>query len=613
MIASSCSSSRILQESRTVEETKIERDTVLSSASSLNSNVLKRDAIEQQAKLSTLYGIDSAFIGKHGVHDLLKLAKERYETALKLQKLGMEDSSAVEFERAIEVLNDLSYCPDVLGNRKFVKLSKEIIRDYKKYIRASQNLAPASSVFALREKLAQIVDTIHVKGNWPKSETVLKTTIPLVMNRYVRENLRFFQTRGRSYMQNWIYRSGKYIPMMKTIFRKEHVPPELAYLSLPESGLNPKARSWANAVGLWQFIRSTGARYGLRSNWWYDERRDPVLSTEAAGRLLKNLHDQLGNWYLAIAAYDCGDIAVNWAIRRAHGSRNFWKIMRYLPWETRNYVPQYIAVTLIAMSPKKFGFDGKVTTTPIAYDTVTVPADVELNVLSRVTGVDLDSLISLNPMLIHPITPPNFRDGFFLKVPIGTARLFAENYSRFAASERPVWMYHTVRRGETLSGIASHYGMSLGRLMGLNHLRGSLIRPGMRLYVVYSYARYRGETAGRTGRPSVGFHRVRMGETLGQIALAYGVTVHDLRVWNGIPGSFIRAGQSLRVAPPRSDEGKRADVYAEGSGSKAVYRVKRGDSLWEIAKKFGVSMTDLRVWNGNPTELRPGQLIVISN
>lgn len=321
LIASSCSSNRFLQKSHTVEEKKDEKDSIIARSTSLGSALaLKREAILQRAKFNTPSSIDTTLTDQYAISNLLKLARVRYKKALKLQSSGMGDSSAVEFERALEVLNDLSYCPEIEENQKFLKLSKDIIGDYEKHISTAQNLGPGTSAFALREKLSQIVDSIQVTSGEFKPETVPKTTVPLVMNRYVEQNISFFQTRGRWHMQNWIYRSGKYIPMMKTIFKKEHVPPELVYLSLPESGLDPRARSWANAVGLWQFVRSTGARYGLKSNWWYDERRDPVLSTEAAARLLKNLYDQFGNWYLAIAAYDCGDITVNWAIRRSSGS-----------------------------------------------------------------------------------------------------------------------------------------------------------------------------------------------------------------------------------------------------------------------------------------------------
>jgi membrane-bound lytic murein transglycosylase D len=502
---------------------------------------------------------------------------------------------------------------NVLKNCKPVKLSREIATDDEKYRIASGNVSPSSSPSALCEELADMLDSNEANEMGLESENLPVRTVPLVMNRYVRDNIRYLQTRGRWYMKNWMHLSGEYMPMMKGIFEKEHIPSDLAYLSLQESGLDPKARSWASAVGLWQFVPSTGLRYGLKFNWWYDERRDPVLATEAAARLLKNLHDDLGDWYLAIAAYNCGELAVDWAIQRSGGSRDFWKIRRYLPWETRNYVPEYIAVTLIMTDPGKFGFDGDVRTAPIEYDTVTVPCGVELADISRVTGVPLDSLMTLNPMLTRNITPPDYHGEFRLNVPSGTDKLFAEDYSKFAVSEKPVWMYHTVRRGETLSGIAAQYGMSVHRLMVLNHLRGSFIRPGARLSVVYHFAGSYSRIAGQDPRPPGDYHRVIAGENLGEIASLYRVTVRDLEIWNGIHGSFIRAGQYLRVAPPQYAVKRRDRMYAEDPGARKLYKVKEGDSLWGIAREFGVSVANLRMWNGDPAELRPGQSIVIRN
>ncbi len=362
----------------------------------------------KQSELSTLSNIDSILSDDESSDKLLELARNHYSKALSLQKLGNQDSSEAEFENAITALNILSYYPDIENDTDFVALSQKIIGDYEKYISTVQNLGPGTSVFALQEKLSEIVDSINVAGKQFPKEEIPKTTIPLDMNKYVEQNIEFFTTRGRWHMQNWIYRAGVYMPMMKKIFKEHGLPPELAYLSMPESGLDPTARSWARAVGLWQFTRGTGNLYGLRTNWWYDERRDPVRATEAAASYLRDLYDRYGDWYLVLASYDCG--SVERAIRRSHGKTNFWEIKSHLPREAKNYVPQYIAVTLIALNPKEYDFDDTVAPASEPCDTVMIPESIDLKVLADASGFGLDSLLELNPELVHAVTPPNFRE-----------------------------------------------------------------------------------------------------------------------------------------------------------------------------------------------------------
>ncbi len=687
-ISFSCSSNRELEKSQSLEvknEPKSQLDTL-----SLKSSIeLRRRAIVQQTKLTTLYGIDSILTDDEAVNKLLDVSRQHYSAALRLQKSGAQDSSAIEFENAIDVLNDLSYYPDIEGNKDFVTLSQDIIRDYQKYISTVQDLGPGTSVFALQEKLSQIVDSINVAGTQFPSQQVPKTTIPLTINRYVEQNIDFFTTRGKWHLQTWIYRSGLYMPMMKKIFREEGLPEEVAYLSMPESGLNPTARSWARAVGLWQFIRSTGNLYGLHSNWWYDERRDPVKATEAAASHLKDLYNYYGDWYLAIAAYNCGTRSVDRAIRRSHGRRDFWEIKRFLPKETRNYVPQYIAVTLIVMNPKDYGFDDSVAAAPAACDTVRIPDSVDLKVLAEATGVDMDSLRQLNPELVHAVTPPNFDgDGYPLLVPAGMGPVFAQDYQKLPESAKLTWTFHRalrgetlygiarryrvkltslklandlswrtrrvrpgslliipvkssyyarteesrretyasansdpenrsihiVRRGETLGAIAEQYGTTVAALKRMNRLRGSMIHPRMKLIV--SVAAESRPVAKRQLSHSTSFvyHKVKRDETLSGIASLYGVSVSDLKDWNNLSNSRIRNGERLRVMSPSVGHAKGDNMIAETSDSKMVYRVRRGDSLWSIAQKFGVTVERLRKWNdGADRDIRPGQRIVIYN
>ncbi len=686
----SCSSNRELEKSSANGNGQLD---TLSLKSSLE---MSRRAIVQQTKLNEIYrnGIDSILTDDDAVDRLMGLARGHYNDALRLQSLGQQDSSAVEFENAIDVLNDLSYYPGIESDSGFVDLSQRIIGDYERYISTIQNLGPGTSVFALQEKLSQIVDSISVAGTkFPTPPHIATSKVPLVMNRYVEQNMKFFTTRGRWHMQEWIYRSGKYIPMMKRIFLQDSLPSEIAYLSMPESGLNPDARSWARAVGLWQFIRSTGRLYGLQSNWWFDERRDPVKATEAAASHLKDLYEHYKNWYLAIAAYNCGTRSVDRAIRRSHGIRNFWKIRRFLPRETRNYVPQYIAVTMIAMNPKEYGFADSLAPPEPPCDTVKIPESVDLRVLAEATGMNYDSLKTMNPELVHGVTPPSYPGGGYpLLVPKGMGPVFAADYQKIPASQRLTWAFHTVRYGESLWTIARAYGVSLTALRMANHLswRRTRINPGMRLMIPVNSSYYvhrartmladmaydgdggrvhivrRGETlsgiahAYRTtvshlkrlnhlssslikprmrlliaangpaparqarrhtsvvrqdppARSSSGYHIIRRGETLSGIAAAYGVSVSDLKDWNDLAGSRIRAGHRLRVSSPYTADNKGSNMIAETTGSKKIYRVRRGDSLWSIARKFGVSLDKLREWNDTDPDIRPGQRLVIYN
>ncbi len=685
----SCSSNRELEKSSGIANSQLD---TLSLKSSIE---MSRRAIVQQTKLNAIYldSLDSILTDDDAVNRMMGLARSRYTDALRLQSLGKQDSSAIQFEKAINVLNDLSYYPGIEGDSDFVDLSRRIIGDYEKYISSIQNLGPGTSVFALQEKLSQIVDSINVAGTkFPTPPHIATSQVPLVMNRYVEQNMKFFTTRGRWHMQEWIYRSGRYIPMMKRIFMGDSLPPEIAYLSMPESGLNPDARSWARAVGLWQFIRSTGLLYGLRSNWWYDQRRDPVKATEAAASHLKDLYDRYKNWYLAIAAYNCGTRSVDRAIWRSGGVRNFWKIRRFLPRETRNYVPQYIAVTMIAMNPKEYGFADSLAPPNPPCDTVRIPESVDLRVLAEATSTSYDSLLAMNPELVHGVTPPSYPGGGYpLLVPKGMGPVFAADYQKLPPSQRLTWAFHTVRygeslwsisrrygvsltalrmanhlpwgrtrinpgmrlmipvnssyyvhraramiedvaygegngrvhivrRGETLSGIASAYGTTVSRIERLNHLTSSFIKPRMRLLIARGPSPAKGvpqrasapQSDPPAAKPSA-YYRIHAGETLGSIAAMYGVTVADLKDWNNLAGSRIMAGERLRVTSPYTSGDGGGNMIAESSGSKTIYRVRRGDSLWSIARKFGVSLDQLREWNDADRDIKPGQRLVIYN
>jgi len=424
-------------------------------------------------------------------------------------------------------------------------------------------------------------------------------TIPLVENSYVKAEIKNFQTKEKKYLEEAYRRSGRYRKIIVEELTKAGLPEQLSWVPIIESGFKARALSRARALGLWQFISSTGYRFGLKRDRWIDERMDPIKSTQAAIKYLTELHSFFGDWTTALAAYNCGEFRVQNVIRnqRINYLDNFWDLFTMLPRETARFVPRLIAAMLIINDPEKYGLNLPSPEPPLRYENITINRPVKLSTLSKNLGLEAKALSSLNPDLRHDGTP-NYE--YSLKIPVGMGQRVLE-----IANSLPRWIppeatyiVHYVRRGETLSGIAKRYRTSVSAIARLNRLRRvHLIRSGQRLKIPVTSRRYRTSPALRTEKIGEKItYTVKRGDSLYLLAHAFNTTVQRIKELNNLRSNVLYVGQKLVI-----HSGK-----PEGA---VIYIVKTGDSPFHIAKKFSMNLQSLLRLNGISTrsKIYPGQ------
>jgi membrane-bound lytic murein transglycosylase D len=357
----------------------------------------------------------------------------------------------------------------------------------------------------------------------------------------------FLQGRNKERTQLWLEREGMYGEFIRSRLRARGMPEDLFYLAMIESGLSSRAVSHASAVGIWQFIAETGRRYGLEVSAYVDERRDPVKATDAALDYLEYLYGRFGSWYLAAAGYNTGENRVGRIMREVTGSErgtdaDYWRIAHRLPRETRDYVPLMLAARHIGKNPNAYGFYGLEHRAPLSFDRVDVGGGISLAAVARAAGVDAAAIRDLNPHLVRGMTPPG--RGLEVRVPAGRRAAVLANLDRAVEETRVAVVTHRVARGETLTHIARRHGVRVDALRaanpGLNPRRMQVgqtvqvpVGAGGAVAVVAQPQRWR-------------TYQVRRGDTLSHIAVRHGVTVNQLRRWNGI-GTRIYPGQRLRI------------------------------------------------------------------
>ncbi len=424
-------------------------------------------------------------------------------------------------------------------------------------------------------------------------------TIPLVENEHVENQIKLFQNAERKFFEQSYKRSGLYMQMILEELRKAGLPEELSWVPLIESGFQVRAYSRARALGLWQFISSTGYRYGLKRDRWIDERMDPTKSTQAALKYLNDLHSHFGDWTTALASYNCGEYKVKKVIRSQHFNYldNFWDLYLMLPRETASFVPRFIATLLIVNDPEKYGFNLPTPDTPLEFVRLPMNSPIRLSSLSKAMGLKEDVLSSLNPELRHGATPGY---EYVLRVPLG----FAEK-AMIALNALPTWIppeatyrIHRVRRGESLSLIAQRYRTSISAIARLNRLRRvDLIKSGQRLKIPVrgrSYASSPPPKLVKEGEKLI--YIVRRGDSLYKIASAFSTTVGKIKKDNSLESDTLDVGQKIVIQ----------SSIPQGA---TIYTVKRGDSPSGIANKYGMNLSILLSLNSlnYRSKIYPGQ------
>ncbi len=385
-----------------------------------------------------------------------------------------------------------------------------------------------------------------------------KYDFPIVLNDQVQYYLDLFQGKQRNYYSAWLARSTAYRPHIEAELKKAGLPKDLVFLAMIESGYNPSAYSPANACGLWQFIEGTGRTYGLKTDAWVDERRDPEKATQAAIAYLSKLHRQFDDWYLAVAAYNTGERRID-DISTAIGTKDFWEISATdsLYTETKRYVPKLIAAIIIGRDPKKYGFTDIDYQSPRQHEEISVPGNISLEAVADTGNIPIKELRLLNNELRKNQTPPNGR--YTLKVPVGSKELIAANIDNLKPVSRTVYATHTVKKGDSLTSICKQYNISKTTLLKANNLRSASLKNGQRLQIPTTSTQYilaqqdkmpAAETAQKQKSVQQPLrHQVQAKDTLASVARQYKVSAKDLMRWNNLsPNSTLKPGQKLALA-----------------------------------------------------------------
>jgi membrane-bound lytic murein transglycosylase D len=579
------------------------------------------------------------------IGDLIVSVEKEYQAGLANYQGGRTEAAKQNFDNAFNAL---------LGSNLDVRSDERLQKEFDRIVAGVNQLdigGPSGESEAQQKSEPAPID--ETNGITPsadpnvkaKAQAEIKSTrsdLPLMMTDQVAGYISYFSNRGRGTFERAFSRSGRYHNMMVSILKEEGVPQDLIYLAQAESGFHPLAVSRVGARGIWQFMGSRARGYGLSHNLWVDDRQDPEKSTRAAARHLKDLYNQFGDWYLAMAAYNSGPGTVQAAVRRT-GYADFWELYRrnVLPKETRNYVPIILAVTIIAKNPSQYGLQDLAMDHPAKYDTVTITYPVDLRLVAECVGATSVELQELNPSLLRMTTP---REGKFdLHLPAGTKDEYQTAIAAIPTGMRLSWRYHTVQSGDSLASLAKAYRAPAKSISEVNHLDGKDLEAGAKLVIPVAPGKHPvSDTATYARR--ITRYRVHKGDSVETVAEIFGVSPQMLRRWNGLRGDSLRGRKVLALHLPISPTAHEAEVVSARSsksskhGTKIAsartassgmtkgedtanaeeasvirHKVKYGETLYSIASSYKTTVAALKRDNSNVAVLRPGMILVVQS
>jgi membrane-bound lytic murein transglycosylase D len=562
------------------------------------------------------------------VADLVASAEKEYQAGEDKFKTGDLEAAKRSFDHAVDML--LQSPAEIRSDERVQHQLERVLEGVNRpELAALQSDSPAPQQKAEPAPIDEVNDVTppvdpKVKARAEAEVQATHSDLPLMLTDQVAGFINYFSTpKGHAILQHALERGGRYREMIESTLREEGVPQELIYLAQAESGFHPLALSRVGARGMWQFMSSRARGYGLQHNLWVDERQDPEKSTRAAAHHLKDLYNQFGDWYLAMAAYNSGPGTVQSAVKRT-GYADFWELYRrnVLPKETRNYVPIILAVTIMAKNPAQYGLDDISPEQPVPYDAVKIDYSVDLRLVAQCIDVSPATLQDLNPSLLRLTTP---RDQTFeLRLPVGTRDRYLAAIEPIPPQMRVWWRYHEVAEGDTLASIARTYRTSQAAIAKENHVvAGDDLKLESKLIIPIPPGQHAATEDGASYARHTTRYKVRHGDTVQTVADNFSLPPTMIRRWNHLRGDSLRGRRivyvHLPVTPnalsgePRATPKSKSNRDLHPAGPKTVqhHKVQPGETLTSIASTHHTTVEALKRDNGNLAMLRPGMVLVI--